>query len=345
MMASLIVHQPGLYTTVQDAGRYGHQRFGVPLAGALDLESFWLANALVGNPWNNAALEVRMLGPVLEVCADAVRLALTGTKCPLKIARAGREERVPAYQGITVERGAMVTVPPLTDSANAYLAVSGGLAVPPILGSASTLTRAGFGGIDGRALASGDVLHLHDDCEPDGPDLQLRDDVLALNGRIRVVLGPQLDYFSSASIDTFLQTDWEISNDADRMGIRLVGPQLEHTRGFNIASDGIATGSIQVPGSGQPIILLADRQTTGGYPKIATVISTDLPLLGRARPGERLRFESVSADRAIELRRERWARLRHNVARATPVLAERAINMDALQGENLVSGVWSSGDD
>jgi biotin-dependent carboxylase-like uncharacterized protein len=237
--------------------------------------------------------------------------------------------------------GDLLRIGALSGSAIGYLAVEGGIEVPPFLGSRATLTRGGIGGFKGRALAAGDVVGLR------RPEASVREDVrlpsLDLTGpkRFRVVMGPQEDYFTPDAIATLLSATYTITPATDRMGMRVEGPKLQHdpALGFDIVSDGIAPGSIQVPGNGLPIILLADRQTTGGYPKIATVISADLPALGRLRPGGTVAFEKVSVEEAQALYRIMARELGRLPDRLEPVPAEVRIDLDQLYARNLVSGV------
>jgi allophanate hydrolase len=340
MTAALIVVGPGLHTTLQDFGRPGYQNVGVPVSGALDPDSLCIANALVGNEAGTAALEIRYVGPVLEVAAESARFALAGATGRIELTVDGASALVPAGRAVTVPRGAKVRVPALADSATAYLAVEGGFDVGAVLGSRSTYVRGHLGGYNGGTLAAGDRLPLNLFAASDGPDLTVREPPdLRPPERIRVVLGPQDSYFTDDAIATFLSAEWTVSTDADRMGARLDGPALTHRDSFNIVSDGIATGAVQVPGSGQPILLLADRQTTGGYPKIGTVISADLPAVGRMGPGDRLRFAAVSTAEAVAVRRRHDEQLERIVRAIGPAGADSALDLDALYRENLVSGV------
>jgi biotin-dependent carboxylase-like uncharacterized protein len=200
-----------------------------------------------------------------------------------------------------------------------YLAVAGGFGVAPALGSVSLQPRAGIGGLDGRALQAGDRLDLVLDSAPPGPDATVDPVPLDPEAEVRVVLGPQDDYFSPEGIATLLSASFEVSREADRMGYRLTGPAIRHSRGFNIVSDGIVGGSIQVPGSGEPIVTMADRQTTGGYPKIATVISADLRVVAQRRTGERIRFQAIGIEEAQAIARERAEALRSLTTRTRPV--------------------------
>jgi biotin-dependent carboxylase-like uncharacterized protein len=312
MNPALRVLTPGLLTTVQDFGRPGLQRLGVPVGGALDPVSLCAANALVGNAPNRAALEVAYLGPTLTVEADEVRLAVVGAPAEIVVlpdasARTGR--RLAGSQSFRLRRGECLRIGSLIGGAVLYVAVEGGFDITPILGSASTCMRGGFGGIEGRALAVGDRLPLcqgkprdRAECGLDGLDLRPP-------ARFRAVVGPQAEFFSAAGIEAFFAADYTVSHGSDRMGMRLRGPGIAHARGYNIASDAIAPGAVQVPGDGQPIVLLADRQTTGGYPKIATVISADLPALGRLAIGTRVAFTAVTVEQAETARRAHVAAL------------------------------------
>ncbi len=341
MRAGLRVLSPGFHTTVQDLGRPGYQAIGVPVSGALDNFSLRLANALVGNEPGAPALEILFAGPELEVGADTVRVALAGAGASLAT-DAGHLPGAPAGHSMTLLRGDVLKIIAGRQSACCYLAVEGGFAVPPVLGSASTYVRAAIGGIEGRALRRGDFLPLAIGCSPERPELHLPLPLPPTGDQpIRVVLGPQQEYFTKAAIAALLDSEFRVSQNADRMGMRLDGPLLQHRGGWDIASDAIATGAIQVPGSGQPIVLLADHQTTGGYPKIATVVSADLPVVGRRRPGDALRFTAVTVEAAEALYRDEERRLAELVAAIEPVPEGGRIDLASLYGENLVSGVVS----
>lgn len=341
MTSALKVIQPGIHTTVQDLGRKGFQDAGVPVAGPLDRLSLRLANALVGNPLDTAALELVLQGPALEVQADAVRVALAGCNTAIEIG--GDQPRtIPAGQSVRLVRGETLRVSQLGDAACAYLAIEGGFDIVPVLGSMATYVRGSMGGLNGAALKRDDALPLHQGNAPERPELGLPGPVdLALDAPVRVVLGPQDDYFTEAGVATFLSGEYTVTPQSDRMGFRMDGPALEHAKGYNIVSDGIVGGSIQVPGSGMPIVLLADAQTTGGYPKIATVISADLPVLGRRRPGRKVRFASVTVGEAEQARRDQEAEVQRIIAALCEVSAEAAIDVAALYRENLISGVIS----
>jgi allophanate hydrolase len=226
------------------------------------------------------------------------------------------------------------------DSACAYLAIEGGIDLAPQLGSASTYVRGRMGGINGLTLKAGDSVPLRQPAAMERPERMLAQPFdLALEQPVRVMLGPQADFFSEAAIEQFLSAEYVVSAQSDRMGFRLEGVPLAHEKGYNIVSDGIVTGSIQVPGSGQPIVLLADAQTTGGYPKIATVISTDIPVLGRRRPGRKVRFAAVGLAEAQALRRDQEAFLRRCTASLRVADSAAVIDVAALYTESLISGV------
>lgn len=342
MNGTLSVIAPGIHTTVQDLGRVGYQALGVPVAGALDPVSLRLVNAVVGNDPGAAALEFLYQGPEIEVNGESVRIAAAG--CGIEIL--GEPARhVPPWQSICLTRGARFRMGATKGTVCGYLAIQGGLALASVLGSRSTYTRARIGGFEGRALAAKDALPLaHPAAEP-ATELHLSlPPELAPLERIRVVLGPQDTHFTEAAVATFLAEPFVVSKEADRMGLRLEGPRLAHIRGHDIASDGIATGAIQVPGSGQPIVMLVDHQTTGGYPKIATVISADLPAVGRLRPGESIRFRAVSTAEAEAARRALEADIEQRARSVRPAGEDVRFNEAALYAGNLVSGIISATD-
>lgn len=344
MTAALKVIAPGLLTTVQDFGRFGYQDVGVPVSGALDRVALSLANALVGNAPNTAVLEILVQGPVLEVVAAAVRVALVGGAGGLAVEDGSGSVAVASGRSVRLKPGERLRLGALGSFNCAYLAVEGGIDVPAVLGSASTYTRNRLGGLEGRALQTGDLLTVGCDGAQERAELALsRPLEHGLDKPIRVVLGPQDDYFTEDAIATFLSSPYTVSPQADRMGFRLESVKLEHNaNGYNIVSDGIVPGSIQVPGSGQPIVLLVDAQTTGGYPKIATVISTDLPLIGRRRPGSSVRFARVTQEEAEAIRRAEDARIAAIIDDLQPVTETTRLDEAALYASNLVDGVISA---
>lgn len=299
------VLEPGLLTTVQDLGRPGNMRHGVSPGGALDRGALILGNLLCGNEPGAAAIEITLTGPRLRFSAPIV-ISLTGADLGARLDGVP----LPLWQPVAVQSGSEITFDQSHKGrgSRAYLCVAGGIVVAPVLGSRSTDLAARLGGLDGRALRAGDRLTWG---RPSGPTNALLTHHLASappeygdDAPFRVVLGPQRDRFTKKGIAAFLTGPYTVSAKGDRMGVRLTdGPSIAHRRGADLISEGIVPGSIQVPGDGQPIALLAACQTMGGYPKIATVIGADLDRLAQARPGEQIRFVAVepAAARAATL--------------------------------------------
>jgi biotin-dependent carboxylase-like uncharacterized protein len=332
-MTALTVLWCGPGTTIQDHGRFGWQRFGVGPAGAMDRVGLAMANALVGNGPGAAGIEMALAGARFRVEHGTARIAVAGADQPLKIDGVG----IAPLTAVSVNAGQIIEIGTARAGQFGYFAVAGGLAVKPQLGSMACHTRADLGGIDGRALREGDHLPLQIEA-PVGEELSAASPITPASGPIRVILGPQDDYFSAEGIATLLSAPYTVTPQADRMGIRLSGAKIEHgPKGYNIVSDGIVTGSIQVPGMGEPLILLADRQTTGGYPKIATVISADLGRLAQMQPGSVMHFQAVRRDEALTALRAQLAALdafRLSLRPARRVLADSA----ELLALNLVDG-------
>jgi antagonist of KipI len=297
-VSELVVVEPGLLTTVQDLGRFGYQRVGIPPSGPMDRAAFVVANRLVGNPDTAAALECTLKGPRLEVRAPAV-IAVTGA--PMAFTVNGHE--APSWMAVRVQPGDLLGFQMASAGCRAYLAVAGGIDVPLALGSRATYLRGRLGGLGGRALQKGDALLLLGLARPEAaregrtvpPPLR---PAYPAERECRVILGPQEDCFTPEGLRAFLDGPYDVTPQADRMGYRLKGPEITHAHGHDIVSDGIPLGGIQVPGEGQPIVLLVDRQTTGGYTKIATVIGVDIGAMGQTRPGQRIRFRRVTLEEA-----------------------------------------------
>jgi biotin-dependent carboxylase-like uncharacterized protein len=262
--------------------------------------------------------------------AGSARLAVAGAPAPLFL----DGEPARAMTSFTMREGQTLTVGTAQAGVYVYLAVSGGFAVEPQLGSLSLHRRAHIGGLEGRPLRMGDRLPLRSGQAADGDELGLDPLPLEPDAPIRVVLGPQDDYFTTAGIETFLSATYSITAEADRMGYRLTGERIQHALGYNIVSDGIVAGSVQVPGTGEPIVMMADRQTTGGYPKIATVISADLRIMAQRRPGAFVRFQAVDIGEAQRLAREGALALSAISSRVRPSAGGLPDN-EALLGLNL----------
>ncbi|KMO33286.1 urea amidolyase [Methylobacterium tarhaniae] len=329
---SILAAGPGV--TLQDGGRHGYLRYGITAAGPMDPLAHATANRALGNPLGSTALEVSLGG--VEVTAEGG---------PLGIAVAGGEFRIsldgvplPPSCALTLNPGSHLVVRAGRAGAWAYLAVAGRFDLAPTLGSTATHTRSGFGGLDGRALRAGDRLAVPDARPgPADPHALVAPWLVRPPEEIRVVMGPQDDFFAPDQIAAFLAGPWTVTTKGDRMACFLDGTPLTHAKGYNIVSDGIAMGAIQVPGEGWPIVLMADRQSTGGYPKIATVIGPDLGRLAQAQGGTRIRFRAVGRAEALAARRAEAQAL------AGPVAMEPLIRTDFsaefLLGRNLIGGV------
>jgi antagonist of KipI len=322
---SLSILRPGLLTTVQDLGRPGYQHLGVVVSGAMDAVALRVANLLVGNPETAAGLEITLLGPTLRFGADNL-IALTGADLSPTI----NGQPVPTHRLVAVRAGTVLAFGAARAGCRAYLAVAGGLTVPPVLGSRSTYLRASLGGWHGRALQAGDELPTGT-LSPAAQQLwQLLVSVglsapwVAARWRpspalcptpqtqplVRAVRGPEYEQFDEASQRAFWRAPFAITPAADRMGYRLQGPVLQRAIATELLSSAVTFGTVQVPPGGQPIVLLADAQTTGGYPRLAQVITADFSVLAQARPGQALRFQEVSLDeaQALYLAQERQLR-------------------------------------
>ena len=294
-MPSIKVHKPGLCTTVQDIGRIGYQQFGIPVSGVMDEFAFTVANYLVESDKNNAVLEVPFLGPTLEFDFD-VTIAITGADIQPKI----NNQDIKMWQSINIKKGDTLSFGKLKTGIRAYLAFSAEIDVPIIMGSKSTLLKSKLGGFNGRQLKIGDIINFKNVKVLSKKNILDKKYIPEYkhNQNIRIVLGPQDNYFDENSIKTLLENKYQVTKDADRMGMRLSGEVIKHKDKADIISDAAVFGSIQVPGNGQPIILLADRQTTGGYTKIATVIKADLPKLAQMVPNDTIEFSLVNIEEA-----------------------------------------------
>ena len=306
-MSELRVLTPGLLTTVQDLGRWGFQSSGVSVAGPMDAYAHRLANALVGNAAGDATLEVTLIGPELE-CDDERVIAMTGGEFEISV----DERPVQMYTPLVVRPRSRVTCGRRLRGARAYLAVAGGIDVPMVFGSRATHLSSGLGGFEGRALRAGDRVPLgppHGPAVTAGEESQVRAHhpiparlrAVLPNGqtRLRILPGPHQDFFAADALEALQRMPYRIDPRSDRMGFRLEGVPVGRAGEAEMISDATPMGAIQIPPSGQPVLLMADRQTTGGYPTIATVITADLGLAGQLAPGESIAFTICSPTEAM----------------------------------------------
>jgi len=304
------VIKPGIFTTIQDKGRWGYQSYGVGIAGALDPFALSAANLLVGNPEEAAGLELTLLGPTIKFHQETI-FAIAGADLGPKL----DGEKIQNWTCHHAPVGSTLSFAGRKSEVRSYLAVSGGIDVPPVMGSRSTYLIAHFGGLEGRTLKSQDRLPISS-TSPGAKKFigkflpEKFRPPYAKNPTLRVVLGPFADFFSEEGIRAFFSTEYMITPNSDRMGYRLQGEAIKRQKPSELISCGLANGTIQVPPNGQPIILLADRQTIGGYPIIATMIQADLPLVAQCLPGDRLRFSAVSVDEAREVYLKLWGNLK-----------------------------------
>lgn len=332
----------GFMTTIQDLGRYGYQETGMSVSGVMDTRSASLANILAGNDENEAVIEVTMMGPTIMFTEDSI-VAVTGGNLGARV----DGDPLPLYEAVLVRAGQTMSFSGMFSGSRAYIAFAGGLDIPVVLGSRSTNLKSKIGGFEGRKLGAGDEIGFR---EPKTwlPDMAARklipDDFTAKEYTLRVVMGPQDDCFTEKGIAAFLGSTFKISNEYDRMGCRMEGDFIEHKNGGDIITDGISFGAVQVPSHGNPIVMMADHQTTGGYTKIANVISVDLPKLAQCMPGAQIHFKKVTIEEAQELycqwKRE-LAELKSELGRkAEPASDLQAVAVAAAVSEN--ETYWNS---
>jgi len=301
---------PGPLTTVQDNGRFGYGRYGVPPSGALDTFSLRIANLLVGNSENEACLEITLFGLKVKALTD-VTIAFAGADPQAYC----NDKSLNVCTPYKLKKGSVLSFRGIRGGCRSYLAVGGGLYLPEVMGSRSTNLSSRFGGLEGRPLQKGDILfaispHLHLNTE--GKTFpQTWSPLFSNEWSLKVIFGPQDDQFTEKGKKTFISSPYHVSPHSDRTGIRLTGPIIERSPEVDesIISEGVIPGTIQVPGDAQPIIILAEI-VTGGYRKIATVITADLPLAGQIKPGDTVRFEQVSLDMAYEALQEMEERIK-----------------------------------
>lgn len=313
---SITVLKPGLLTTIQDLGRTQFQEKGIGTSGALDLFSHRLANWLVGNEEKEATMEITLLGPTLLFHCSAV-ISICGAHLSPSI----NGVRVENGRTLQVSSGDILSFSSIQNGSRAYLAVSGGILTPSLFGSRSTDIRSFIGGVSGRSLKAKDRLFipssrlLHPITWKLSPDLQNH---VKQNKKIRFTQGKQYELFTKESHQAFITQNYQINKDSNRMGIRLSGIPLLLQEKLELITEGVTHGSVQVPPNGQPIILLSDRQTTGGYPKIAQITSVDLPILAQIRPGENVQFEEISVQQSqhLYLKMDKFMRLQKKIIKA-----------------------------
>ena len=292
----------GILSTIQDQGRYGFRQYGVPISGAMDRYAFRVANILVGNGEDAAGIEVTFYGLNLQSSVDTW-IAITGGDLSPQI----NGQPVPMWASIRLPKDGILSFRRLRSGFRAYVAFQGGIDIPPLMNSRSTMAKASFVGTGG-VLKYGNRLKIGENCTGKKRGKKTLPDRFvpkySTENELRVILGPQSHYFSAATVEVFLGSQYTVTAQSDRQGYRLAGPALKHLRSHDVITEAVWPGAVQVPGDGLPIILLADAQTTGGYPKIGSVISVDLGKLGQAKPSDKIRFKSVSREKSLELLRE-----------------------------------------
>lgn len=311
-MEYIKVIKPGLLTTIQDLGRHEFQSCGVPVSGAMDTLSLRLANILVGNPQNYAAIEVTLIGPEIMFKGEGI-IAITGGDLSPKL----NGESIQMWRSIRILDGDILSFGKVNKGCRSYIAILGGLHVSEILGSKSTFIRGKYGGIEGRPLIKGDMIPVIPTSyelikkvkKRKIPDHNIQN--INSSKTIRFIWGPNDREFTKESKETFVQSSYMITNQSDRMGYRLQGPTLLHKKSADILSEFVAPGTIQVPANGQPIVLMADCQTSGGYTKIGMVIGADLPLVGQKKPGDTISFTPITIQEAQKewKKQEKWVYL------------------------------------
>jgi 5-oxoprolinase (ATP-hydrolysing) subunit C len=341
-MTKLVISAIGPASSVQDGGRFGAQRYGLTPSGAMDRLGLAAANCLAGNSIFAPAIEIGPFGAALLVRGGAVRLGLSGPPRDAHVAG-----RTAAWNtSVTIADGETIKLGMARGGSFSYLAVEGAIVGEPMFGSLAVNARAGLGSPFSRPLQAGDEMEVG----PSTGGAECRIDLPAISGPIRVVLGPQTDEFAEEAISLFLESEWKISATSDRMGYRLEGPVIRHLHGHNIVSDGTVNGSIQVPGNGQPIVLMSDRGTSGGYPKIATVITADFGRFAQIPAGTAFRFKAISIQEA-QAEARKFAELLHGLRDRLSPIESFDLNVEALQDANVAgtavsavdAGTWHPG--
>jgi antagonist of KipI len=295
-MGDLEIVRPGIYTTVQDSGRYGYQSCGIPVSGAMDRYSYKAANYILGNDLESAVIEATVLGPRIEF-NSSMEIAITGADMSPSI----NGSSIEMWRSLNIKAGDCLDFGELKSGARTYIAFSGGIDIPKVMESRSTYVRGKIGGYAGRQLLEGDRLKVFGSGKEESKWIsrvldpkyipKYRDEI-----ELRVILGPQAEHFTPRGIETFLSSEYRCTPQIDRMGYRLSGSPIESISGTDIISDGIAFGAVQVSNSGEPIVMMADRQTVGGYAKIACIVSEDISKIAQAKTGDTIKFRKVTIE-------------------------------------------------
>ena len=302
-MSGIKIIDAGLLSSIQDQGRYGYQRYGVSTTGVMDEFASKVANRLLGNDDSEAVIETTMKGITFEITRDCI-FAITGGNCETTL----NGKVISLWRSHKGSAGDIIKMGMCRGGLRNYIAFAGGIDVPLVMNSRTTNLKAKIGGLNGRKLMVGDELKIGDKSISEIPLRKFNKNYIPTfpkESEIRVILGQQVDEFTDNGVKSFLDTVYSITNESDRMGMRLLGEAIEHKVSGDIISDGMTIGAVQVPGNGQPIIMMADRQTTGGYTKIANVITVDLPALAQAMPGTKIKFVEIRVKDAVELLRKR----------------------------------------
>lgn len=304
MKAKMVLKDAGFFTTVQDMGRFGYQQYGVPVSGAMDRYALQVANILVGNNRREAALEITLPGFEAHLTKDCL-IAIAGADLGALLA----DRELTPWQAVTMKKGELLRFTTINNGTRVYLAVSGGFDIPEVMGSKSTYVRGKLGGLDGRQLQKGDELEIK--VTPSSPRIsslkvppEYRQEY-SNEETVRCIPGPQDDFFMPEEIENFFCSQYTVTQQSDRMGYRLDGLAIKHKQDYNIITEGLALGAIQVIGEGKPIVMMADHHSAGGYTKIAHVINVDMHLLAQMKPGDKVSFEKIEVEEAQELLRQR----------------------------------------
>ncbi|HSQ87955.1 biotin-dependent carboxyltransferase family protein [Romboutsia sp.] len=298
----------GFQTLIQDKGRVGYGQYGVSGCGAMDEYAHRVGNILVGNDENEASLEVLMVGPTIKF-DECTQIAITGADLGANL----NGKKIDIWRSYEINPGDILSFKGAKSGVRAYISISGGIDVPIVMGSKSTYTRGKIGGFSGRGLKKGDYINTFFEERDFTINKRIDDEYIPkydTNIVLRIVKGPQFDCFSESEINKFLNNEYKVTNEIDRMGCRLEGGSIKHIKGADIISDGISYGAIQVPGQGKPIIMLADRQTSGGYTKIGNVISVDLYKLAQAKPNDSIKFELIDIYEAHRLLKQQELKIK-----------------------------------